>query len=91
MTSRLYRSTVSQWYEEAVQEVERDLSLDISHLERVGHPIIRIMLIVRLVILILLIVRLVIRILHIDLLVIRILLIDRLVIRILLIVHLVIL
>ncbi len=25
-----------QWYEEAAQEVERDLSLDISHLERVS-------------------------------------------------------
>jgi hypothetical protein len=30
------RSTVYQWYEEAAQEVERDLSLDISHLERVS-------------------------------------------------------
>ena len=55
MTSRLYRSTVYQWYEEAVQEVERDLSLDISHLERVSHPVIRILLIVRLAIRILLI------------------------------------
>jgi hypothetical protein len=32
----VFRSTVYQWYEEAAQEVERDLSLDISHLERVS-------------------------------------------------------
>jgi len=31
------RNTVYQWYEEAVQEVERDLSLDINHLDKNGR------------------------------------------------------
>jgi len=31
----MFRTTVHKWYEEAVEEVERDLSLDIQHLEKV--------------------------------------------------------
>ena len=30
-----FRHTVSQWYDDAAEEVERDLSLDIQHLEKV--------------------------------------------------------
>lgn len=41
MQSRLtidIRSKISQWYEEAEKEVERDLSLDISQLEKMASP-----------------------------------------------------